>query len=462
MFFIGFSHSITRYYKSIFKCFLKGNKMKRIIKTVLSTALAVILCISCLAGCGNTSLSMGKTLMAIEDTEISVNLFMLYLSRLKGMLCSSYSFGADALEDSFWDTVMSDEGMTYNTYYTNSILDNTRIYLAAMYEFDQRGLELPPETIAKIDEKLNGFIETDANGSKTVFNSILSQYGVNYQILREAYIIEAKIEYLKDTIYGADGQQIAKNLIDDYYEENYARFKQIFYYTYDYVYYTDENGDDIFYLQDGKIAYDTSATPKIDSDGKAVYDENGDQIYTYVNEGGLARIAYDKKNGVRRNKTDEDGRQIVADLEGAELEAVLAQATITVEKTKNGDYAGFEALMNSEETYPNGYYMTRETNYDSPEVVEALFEMEIGEVRTVRSDYGIHIIMRYELEDDGYNKNENSDFFISTQTGNYVFMNDLVNQLMSSYLNQHKEKIIVDTSVLDGVDIKSVGANFYY
>ena len=432
--------------------------MKKICKRIVALILTLIMAVSCFVGCS----SKGKTLMKIEDTEISINLYKLYLSRLKGMLCSSYSFGADALEDSFWDTVMSKEGMTYNTYYTNAILENTKTYLAAMYECDLRGIELPKATLTEIDERIDDFIKNDAGGSKTTFNSMLSPYGVNYKILREAYIIEAKIELLKDTVCGVNGELIGKNLLDDYYEQNYARFKQIFYYTYDYVYLTDENGDDIYYTDKGKIAYDTSATPRTDSDGKAVYDANGDRVYVFVNDEGLTRIAYDKKNGVRRNKTAEDGSHIIADLEGEELQAVLDHAAMTMEKTEKNDFSGFEALMDSDEKYPNGYYMTRETNYDSPEVIEALFEMEIGDVRMIKSDYGIHIIMKYELEDDGYNKKANSDFFISTETGNYVFINDIKNQIMSSYLDKHKEKIIIDDALLVGVDMKSVEPNFYY
>lgn len=439
--------------------------MKRIIKSITAIALAVLMCVTCLASCSGKK-DLGKTLMSIEDTTISVNLYMLYLSRLKGILCSSYSFGESALSDSFWDTVMSADGTTYNKYYSDSILDNTKLYLAALYEFDQRGLELSEATIDKIDARLDDFIENDANGSKTAFNSMLAEYGVNYDILREAYIIEEKIQCLKNDIFGADGSKIAKNLIDDYYNANYARFKQILYYTCDYVYVTDENGDDIYYKKDSeKIAYDTNATPKNDKDGKPVLDANGDPIYVKLNEEGLTRIAYDTENGTRKNKTDKDGSLIIDELKGEKLDAVLAQAADTYAKMTKDDYETFEKHMSSEETYPNGYYMTKDTDYDSPEVVEALFEMEIGEVRAVKSQYGVHIIMKYELEKNGYDPSshpENSDFFISTTTGTYMFLGDLINQLTTSYLEAHKGKIVVDTSVLEGVDIKSIAPNFYY
>lgn len=439
--------------------------MKRIIKCTVALLLAMFMCLASFVACSDKK-DLGKTLMSIEDTTISVNLYMLYLSRLKGILCSSYSFGESAISDSFWDTVMSADGTTYNKYYSESILENTKTYLAALYEFDRRGLELPKATIDKIDERLETFINEDANGSKPAFNAILAEYGVNYDILREAYIIEEKIAYLKNDIFGADGSKIAKNLIDDYYKANYARFKQILYYTCDYVYITDENGDDIYYKKDGKIAYDTTATPKTDANGNNMRDANGDVIFVKTNSEGLTRVAYDTKNGTRRNKTDTDGSYIIAELEGAELQAVLAQASETYAKMKKDDYETFEKNMNSEESYPNGYYITKETDYDSPEVVEAIFEMEVGEVRAVKSQYGVHVIMKYELEDDGYDPSahpENSDFFISTKNGNYVFLTDLINQLTSSYLtSNYKDKIIVDTTALEGVDIKRVAPNFYY
>ena len=435
--------------------------MKKTLKKALVTVLALVMIISCFAGCS----SKGKTLMKIEDTEISVNLYKLYLSRLKGMLCSSYSFGEAALADSFWDTVMSKEGMTYNTYYTSAILDSTKTYLSAMYEFDIRGLELPKSTLDEIDARIDELIEADAKGSKTEFNAILSNYGVNYKMLREAYIIEEKIEALKNNIYGANGELIAKNLVDDYYEQNYARFKQAFYETYEYVYLTDDNGDDIYFNNDGRIAYDKSAEDvftKKDENGKDVLDKNGDIVF-FRTVDDLTRIAYDKKNGSRINKTDDDGNKIIRQYEkgSAEMQAVLDLAAATMAKTEKGDYDTFDTLADESE-YNGGYYVTRESNLDSPEVIEALFEMEVGEVRAVSSEYGIHIVMRYELEEDGYKKNDNSDFFISTQTGNYVFLADMKNQLLSSYLEPHMEKIIVDEALLEGVDMKSIEPNYYY
>ncbi|MBE6545811.1 MAG: hypothetical protein E7668_00020 [Ruminococcaceae bacterium] len=437
---------------------------KSYLKRSMAFLLALLMSVFCFVGCS----SMGKTMMKLEDAKLSVNMFQLFLSRTKGTLASSYSYGSKALKDSFWDTVMSTDGATYNRYYTDLVLNNAKTYLEALYVFDQKGLELPDSYIEEIDTKLEQLIEQDANGSKAELNELLAEFGANYKILREAYILEAKFRYLADHMYGADGSLIAENLIEDYYQSTYARFKQVFLYTYDFVYETDEYGEDIYYTDGGRIAYDTTANKRTDNDGKVVHDANGDVIYITRNEKGETRIAYDTKNGTRKHKNAEDGSALVSDLTGERLQEVIDQANLINEKVKEGDFAAFEELVaqysldEGMKKYPNGYYLTAQTEYDSPEVVEKLFELEVGQSATVKSDYGIHIIMRYELEEEGYTLSENEDFFISTTTGGYVFMNDLKNYLLTEYLATFESMIVIDEAVLAEADMKSIGANFYY
>lgn len=435
-------------------------KQNKLLCRALAVALSLLAVLSCLVGCAST----GKTMMELDGTKLSVNVFRLYLSRMKGTLCSSYSFGIEATQDAFWDKITSVDGTTYNDYYTELVLEDAKTYLAALYVFDQKGLKLPKSYEEEVDEKLARLIEEDGEGSKTKLNSILAQYGANYKILKEAYLIEAKISYLNDYMFGSGGSLIAENLIEDYYEQTYARFKQVFLYTYDFVYETDGDGQDIYYKEDGKISYDTSATAKVDGNGAPVRDKNGDRIY--VDENG--KVAYDKSKGTRKHVLDSDGSQMVEQMSEAELNQTKADAAQIFEKAVKGDYQGFDQLVEkySEDTgmekYPGGYYMTATTSYDSPEVVKKLFEMKEGEVAQVSSQYGIHIFMRYELEEQGYKKEENSDFFISTTNGGYVFMSNLKNQLMTDYLKPFKAQILLDETVFAQADMKSVGANYYY
>ena len=423
---------------------------------------ALLLLLSCATGCANK----GETLMKIEDTEMSVNLFMLYLSRMKGMLCSSYSFGEQATHDSFWDTVAKPDGTTYNDIYTAAVLDNAKTYLCALYEFEQRGLELPKATIDKIDEDIDKLIEDEANGSKTMMNSILADYGANIDVLREAFIVDAKIEYLKNEICGTNGELISDAVRNDYYKKNYARYKQVLFYTYDYVYETDENGDDIYFKDTKTIAYDKTANVKTDKKGNPVQDDNGDLIYVRIDENGKERIAYDKFNGSRKNLY-ESGNKKVEHFTGEELQAVIKAAEEVYNKTQvdNFTYADFDELVSVNEEHPEGYYIKSGSDYSAigmDEVAEAVFDMKVGEVRGVTSENGIHIVMRYDLEDEGYKLEHNYDFFISNKTGRLVFLDDLKINIVGEYLQKHKNKIVIDEDKLVSLDMKCVKENMYF
>ena len=432
----------------------------KFIKNSIIIILACIMISTCFSGCS----AKGKSLMTLGDSELSVNTFQLFLSRQKGILCSTYGFGAQALNNSFWDTIMDASGTTYNDYYTDLVLENAKVYLAALECFNEKGLKLPDSYIETIDKDLKYVMDQDADGSKSAFNAILAQYGANYNILRDAYILEAKIAYLQEELFGADGSKIAPALIEDYFAQSYVRFKQVFIYTYNIVYETDENGDSIYYKTDGTVAYDTTKIVKKDENGNLVKDSKGNTIY--VTEEG--RIAYDKKKGARKVVVDASGNAVTEDFSAEKINQLKQDALMIKELATEGDYVNFDALVEEYNMdvgmsqYPNGYYITETTDYDSPEVVKALFQMEEGEVEMVQSQYGFHVIMKYELEEKPYEKEANADFFINSQTGEYLFMSDIINRLFTDYLKSYKEKVTVDESLLETVDIKSVGANFYY
>ena len=435
------------------------------VKRILALLLVFILVFSSLIGCGKK----GKPLLKLDKSEISINLFQFYLSRMKGVLCSSSAFGTSALSDDFWDTFVDVyDRTTYNTEYTKSVLESAKTYLAALALFEERGLKLPDSYIDAIDAELEEMIQNEAGGSKASFNAILSQYGINYEMLKEAYVIEKKIEYLRDDLFGANGSKISESIIDDYYRNNYARFKQVFLYSYEYQYVTDRNGDVMYYKSNNRISYDTTKTLKTKENGDPVYDENGDKVYVYTDDKGNERIAYDTAAGERQPIVDSDGKAVVKKYNDTEMEILKQQRDEILAQAADNDMLGFDVLISKynedagAKEYPGGYYVTKNTNYESPEVLEKLFEMEIGEVECVQSDYGIHIIMRCELEDNAYASEEYENLFISNSTGTYLFMDTLKLQLMTEYLAPYMERITVDEELLKTVDIKSVEPNYNY
>ncbi len=361
-----------------------------------------------LISCGST----GKPLLMLDGHSISINLFELYLTRSKSML--SLEYGDSVKSDDFWETWIDIyDKKTYNTQHTEEVLDSAKTYLAAIAVFDELGLELPKSYIDDIDAELEEMVLNEANGSKSAFNAILAHYGANYDILREAYIIEAKIAYLREELFGKNGSKVGANLIDDYYKKNYVRFKQVFLATYEELYEVDANGKKVYQ-----------------------YDSNGE-----------IKVRHYKDNDPEMKIVESDAK------------AIMAEA-------KTGDFEGFDALVKEynqgSNDYPNGYYVSKYTSYDAIEVIDEVFDMEVGEVRRVRSDYGVHIVMRYDIVDGAYTLEENEDLFISTKTGTYIFMSDLVDELYYEYLAEYKSKITVDEDLLKTVDIKSVEINYYY
>ena len=443
-------------------------------KKIICLAVVMATLLLSVASCGG----LGKPLLKLEDASLSVNLFELYLSRTKGTLCSADYFGPTAKDSGFWETWIDVyEKKTYNTHYTELVLDNAKSYLAAVAEFDKLGLKLPQSYIDEIDTKLQEMIDNDANGSKTAFNAILAEYGANYEILREAYIIEAKIAYLREELFGKNGSKIGANIIDDYYKENYVRFRQIFFFTTKPVYETDANGDVIYYsdLSAKKIAYDSNregAKKMTDAQGAVVKDSNGSIIWVYEKDG-VEHVSYDSK-GTSDLPTypnpilDESGNVVTTKLDKTEMIALSDKVqTIMEDEAREGEYSLFDRLVEEygEDEgmvkYPNGYYMTRTSDYDSPEVIEALFDMDTGEIRRVESEYGIHIVMKYELDKGGYADKDNKDFFV-TEDGTYSFVNLLKSDLLEEYLKQYKESIVIDEERLKALSMKSVGANYNY
>ncbi len=434
---------------------------------ILCVILALALSAGALIGCGN---STGEPLLTLGETSISVNVYQLYLSRMKGMLCSAMYFGESAKSPDFWENLLYvEERKTYNDVYSEIVLEDAKTYLAILAEFENAGLELPQSRIDAVDKELQELIDNDANGSVNAFNSILSEYGANYDVLREAYLIQEKMDYFTEYKFGANGEKMSPAEIEKYYNENYVRFRQIFLASYEYVYEEDKNGDKIYFkVGTDKISYDTEQTAKLKADGSYETDKNGDRIYVYTDESGKERIAYKKSGAETRYKYDDDNNPIQREFTASEMQILNSDADAIMAEAKVGDTVGFDALVDvynqddTNEKYPNGHYVSKNMNYDVMDVIKEAINLEVGQIKKVSSEYGIHIIMRYDLQKDGYMLEENEEFFINKTTGTYSFMPELIDQSMYNYVKANRDNIVIDTELLSGVDIKNAGVNFYY
>ncbi|MEE0969172.1 MAG: peptidylprolyl isomerase [Clostridia bacterium] len=358
---------------------------KRTIALMLSLLLSALLLVSC-------SPSMGETLMSLNGHEISVNMYRLWLSRVKG------NYGGS--DDGIWDEV-DENGDTYNEIFTGFVRQNAMTFLCAMYEFDKLGLKLPSSEIKEIDKTMKTILSERADGNKSTLNSELSLYGINYNILREIYVIEAKLNYLEEYLYGENGTEtISENIKNEYYQKNYVRIKQIFLYT----------------------------------SNKPVTDETGNYVY------------------------GDDGYVKTRDFTEEELAAQKEKASQIMTSLTAGQ--DFDLLMTSQnedraaEQYPGGYYLTKASGYVE-EVITAAFELEENEFKMVTSDYGIHIIKKLPLEESGYSSSKNKDFFSD-------FEETLKTEVFTARLSQYESKIKIDEELISKYDVKSSNANTAY
>ena len=440
--------------------------MKRFTVKILLLLLICTLCLPLLAGCSGKK---GKTLLEIEGVELSVNTYELLLSRMKGALGQAGVHGTKVNTEDFWAVIVDAENTTYDQYIRDAILENAKTYVIGVYLFDKvYGLTLPKETVDAIDTELAEFVEYHADGSKTALNEILAEYGVNYDILRQTYIMEAKLDALKLHLYGTDASKIADNVKEEYCQENYVRFKQVFLANYYYVCETDANGDDIYYTENSLgnkvICYDKeNGTTKTDKNGEVIKDKDGYDVY-YTEDG---KIAYDKENGSTAFKFDKDGQPVLGNYPKEELVEIKKEANTILDKVPAGEFDAFEIFMEQRgededaQTYENGYYLYHDpanyANYPYLEsIVKKLADMEVGETALVESEFGYHVIMKYPVEKGAYADEDNEDWFEGFEEG-------LTDDMFISLCEEYMDKVTVDEKVLATVpSMVHVGTNFDY
>ena len=445
--------------------------MKRnlIIKAVavflVLTATLCSLC-SCTANSGKTALELG-------NNKMTVGMYSLMASVFKGTIAYG---NANINTDSYWQTVADSSGKTYEQYFNERTLEMAKETLYKLALFDELGLSLPKNRIDAIDEELEYWVEYDGEGSRDDFNAILASYGANYDILRDYMIVSAKLEYLAEYMYGG-GKLISDTVKQEYLEENYVCFKQILLPFYTYEYELDENNDKIYYLDDGKIAYDKTKGDPVDSDGDGKYnrDANNDVIYYTQDDKGDIHICYDTVNGKEKVRVDASGNYVTKEMKDNEKSDVWNLANEVYAKIQKGNFNGFEALLDlyDENVDSDGalIYLNREVTYSIfsandtvDELRDAVAELEIGEATIIRSESGMHLLMRYDVEDKAWDKSENAGYF-SDETGIADFNANLINKLFSAEIEKVKARvgeIKVNKEALEGFSIKNVGVNYNF
>lgn len=437
--------------------------MKKYIRIVALVLALLMLCAS-FVGCGE---GKAKPLLRVGEHTLSVNLYQLMLSIRKGEMAFAIvqSYG-NANSEKFWGTVIDSSSSTYDDYYTAQVYEKAKQYLAATALFDELGLSLPDSYVKAIDSEMQALVDGDGDGSKQKLNSLLSEFGVNYDLLKQYKTMVKKTEHLISSLYGADGSKIGATLKEDYLKENYAAFKQILLSNFYYLYKTDKYGDDIYYKEDGSIAYDTAnATSQIE-DGKIVY------------YGADGKIAYDKANGKRSPILDANGNSQTALYTNEQMLDRLNFAVDIRDTAIGAEAEVFESLRFAySDEYPDSdydqdalSYLATNVSYSAisaswstlDKIAAKLKEMQIGEIAIVQTDAGIHVLRKYPMETAAYADTRYTQWFTDNTYGIYDFNTNLINSLLTARLSDYTAQMTTDTELLKQYTLKSSPVNFYY
>jgi len=425
--------------------------MRRIRVTAFLLALLLIL-LPVFGSCG----AHGKTLMKAGGVKLSVNLFSLYLARMKASLGQA---GFDINSDTFWKSYVSTDNVTAADYYTNQVFEGLKQVAAAMILYKESKLTLEQSTIDEIDEWIDALIDEVGGGSKAKLNEVLAAYGANITVLRDASIIEAKLQQLKDYLYGKNGNLISATAKEEYYKATYYRGYQMQLANYYYEVDKDPSGSVIYYT-DGTyqhIAYDTTGEG-VTASGK---DGNGDDRYVTA-EG---RVAYDTENGTPRYHTDDNGDPLTVSYTDEEMQARLERARAIAAECR-GDPEKFLAYAedysdNSDfntNFAPNGMYFSV-GSYTGDSIFSTfaaeLAKLEVGELVILNTSSGYYILMRAELDSGAWQNEANSSWF-STLTAMTI------EYMLQKRVEPYLEKVKIKEKARKGVDITTVEPDYYY
>lgn len=394
----------------------------KIIKKITAFALALLMLTLSFVGCS----SLGTPVMELGGTEITANMIEFWLSRYKAQFEYYYGdavinqYGLDKV-DQFW-RLTSDPatGETFDDVMSGFIYENAKTYLCSLYLFDQFGLSLPAETVEAVDSHIAELCENYASGSKSEFNALLSNYGVSMKILRELYLIDEKVDFLQNYLFGPGGTLgITKIDKENYYQQNYVRMRQI-----------------CFFINE---------CPELDEKGNPVLDKDG---YTKYRSMTAAETQEARSRAADALKSINSGSDFLA---------------VSQEYDENP----------TDDKYAGGIYMSKDSAMGTDAALEKIYNelqaMEVGQIKLIETENNLHIVEKLELDEGAYDKTANTDFFTfyDPELGAITtFENYLKEPLFLDYIAESLEKysaeVKIDEELLNKYKLSSVQANYYY
>lgn len=341
-------------------------KKGSLILRLLAAALVACLIVSTLAGCGSA-----KTLMSVtkdgKTYTISTDEFSLLMKIKKLDICCSMLVTRSRDTASYWAT-KTDEGETYEEYYKDLILKQTKSILVEKYLFDANGLSISSDKLAGY--KSNIKTQNTYYGGKGAYKQYFGYTAADYYNIYMMMV--ARSEAVIDFLFGEDGsQKLTAEDLETYYKENYVGYQFIM----------------------------------LDMENKVVVDEDGNRV-----------IAKEKDS--EGNEVDSDSYETEAlTTEEKETKQTLAKAILD----ELAEGASFEDMIAKYSDayysveFPEGMFVLKDGTFISSTVTEKVKDLEIGEYTKeaieVSSSKYQYIVKRVELKDKVYEDEKYLELF---------------------------------------------------
>lgn len=358
--------------------------------------MAAVMLFLCVPGCSS---ERTKAVMELDGVSIGADVYRYWLSTFKYYFVQNYEDIEDTVE--CWNKEM-DDGLTIGEYVEKYTLQYAKNVLCALKLYKDYKLSLSKSVINNIDDTIDDMIKYQYGDSKSEFNNaLMATYGMDLDGLRNAFIMEAKVDAVESYLFGENGTQVPTNAeVDAFYKENYSRLLM--------------------------IVVNTSYELILDDKGNVTLDDKGEvAIKEYTEEEiaqkkAKAQEAFDKANA------------------GEEFEKLVEKYNeLTVEECPNGFY-----ITNYEfETLVVG-------GYDSKALSEVL-KMKEGDIYRYEDEESISIVKKVPLIEKAYSSKDDAEQLSDIQS-------HLITKKYNEILQQMWDDIVVEeyVSTLKTVDVK--------
>ena len=192
--------------------------MKKIIIRTLCALLCVLLMPVCFVSCGE------KTVFSLGPYKINEDHYRYLASIHNRQQFESFGISIESPWEAKFESGLTVAQAVDST--TSTFKNNVYMLLFSQLLFDTYELELS-ETVKNTIEQNVLTVTKYFGGSEQKFNINSRPYGFTADTLRDIYTMQAKQTIVMEYLYGAQGEKISTEKLDELYNKNYMRFQTI-------------------------------------------------------------------------------------------------------------------------------------------------------------------------------------------------------------------------------------------